>query len=143
MKEADHPSITPEESTRYKKNQRRDLGIYRCSAGLSTFLCANEDGEVDFFNGHWASDFKLALKQWQIKDLLPCHTAVCSIIDELMQGKLVHTEEAPLVVTHAEISCLRRPGRCVRGCACTVGSARTYLLAVWVSGSIVHMASNH
>ena len=40
-KEADQPSITPEEWSRYKKNDLRDLGIYRCSAGLSTLLCAS------------------------------------------------------------------------------------------------------
>ena len=119
MKEADQPSITPEESSRYKKNQLRDLGIYRYSAGLSTLpyvllwkeanneICyhiappgcgiiyltmalSNEDDGVDLINGHyWTSNSKLAHKQWQVKDLQPCHTAVCSIINEPMQGKLV------------------------------------------------------
>ena len=113
-KEADQPSITPEKNGRDIK--RITFGISGYTAVLPAYLpcyvleigyhiiappaCGtiyltmalwnNEDGGVDLINGHyWTSDSKLALKQWQTKDLQPCHTAVCSIINEPLQGKLV------------------------------------------------------
>ena len=91
-----------------------------CGIIYLTVALSNEDDGVDLINGHYCtSNFRLALKQWQIKDLQPCHTAVCSIINELMQGKLVNTEELPLEVEKARKVC---SGLCLDG---KVGTAKT------------------
>ena len=119
---------------------RSAIILLRPSAGLSTLPWPprNENDGVDPINGHyWTSNFRLALKQWQKKDLQPCHTAVCSIINELLQGKLVITEESPLVL---EMARKVWSGLCLDG---KVGTAKTNLFTIIISWSVVHMASNN